>query len=70
MKKKVMIALIAVFCSLAVLAGAITAAVFIVCGIKQREREARIDEYTAELSSCFPETDDLNLGIELEIYAY
>lgn len=70
MKKKVLIALIAVFCSLAVLAGAITAAVFIVRGIKQREREARIDEYTAELSSCFPETDDLNLGIELEIYAY
>lgn len=70
MKKKVLIALIAVFCSLAVLACAITAAVFIVRGIKQREREARIDEYTAELSSCFPETDDLNLGIELEIYAY
>ena len=68
--RKTYIVLIAIACSLVVIAGAITAAVFIVRGNRQRESEQRVEAYMAELSAYSPDTAEVRFGLDFGLYGY
>ena len=68
--KKFWIILTVIVCSLAIIAGAITAAVFAVRACRQAEGRSRAEQYMSELSAYSPDTDISDIRLDLNAYTY
>lgn len=68
--KKFWIILTVIVCSLAIIAGAITATVFAVRAYRQAEGRSRAEQYMSELSEYSPQTEIINVGMHIDVYAF